>query len=287
MILVTGATGTVGLHLIAELVRAQVPTRALVRSPEKGAPLQAQRLDTAVGDLADAASLASALRGVERMFLLSPAGPDQVELERGAIDAAARAGVRHIVKLGARGADPASPARFLRAHGEVVEHLRTAGPDWTVLEPGDYMQNFLLNGPSIVRDRRWYRPAGDARVASVDCADIAAVAAAVLQGEGHAGDELEITGSESATQRELAVKLATVLGRDADYVETTYDDAREAMVATGMTPWRVDGLIELLRFYAEGGASATTDTVEQLVGRPPRTWEDFLRAHADAFGVVS
>src|SRR3954453_7476402 len=131
MILVTGATGTVGLHLIAELVRAKVPTRALVRSPEKGASLQAQRLETAVGDLADPAALTSALRGVERMFLLSPAAPDQVELERGAIDVAARAGVRPIVKLGARRAEPGPPARFLRAHGEVVEHLRTAGPDWT------------------------------------------------------------------------------------------------------------------------------------------------------------
>src|SRR3954447_13260321 len=216
MILVTGATGTVGLHLIAELVRADVPTRALVRSPEKGAPLRAQRLDTAVGDLADHTSLASALRGVERLFLLSPAAPDQVEIERGAIDAAANAGVRHIVKLGARGANPASPARFLRAHGEIVEHLRTAGPDWTVLEPGDYMQNFLLNAASINRDGRWYRPAGDARVASVDCADIAAVAATVLQNHGHAGDELEITGSESATQRELAVKLTSTLGREVD-----------------------------------------------------------------------
>src|SRR3954468_16313743 len=283
MILVTGATGSIGLHLVAELVRAKVPTRALVRSPEKGAPLRAQRLDTAVGDLADPSSLASALRGVERLFLLSPAAPDQVELERGAIDAAARAGVRHIVKLGARGADPSSPARFLRAHGEVVEHLRTAGPDWTVLEPGDYMQNFLLNGPAVVRDGRWYRPAGDARVASVDCADIAAVAAAVLQGKGHAGDELEITGSESATQRELAVKLSAVLGREVDYVEVDEDAAREGMGAAGLDPYTVEGLIELMRFYAEGGAAQTTDTVQRLLGRPPRTWEDFLRAHADAF----
>src|SRR3954469_19450595 len=257
MILVTGATGTVGLHLIAELVRAKVPTRALVRSPEKGAPLQAQRLETAVGDLADPASLASALRGVERMFLLTPAGPDQVELERAAIDVAAREGVRHIVKLGARGADPASPSRFLRSHGQVIDHLRAAGPDWTVLLPGDFMQNFLLNAPIIARDGRWYRPAGDARVASVDAADIAAVAAAVLQEEGHAGDELEITGSESATQRELAVKLTSTLGRQADYVETSYDDARAAMLAAGLLPWRVDGLMELLRFYDEGGAAQT------------------------------
>src|SRR3954454_4763263 len=283
MILVTGATGSIGLHLVAELVRAKVPTRALVRSPEKGAPLQAQRLDTAVGDLADPASLASALRGVERMFLLTPAGPDQVELERAAIDVAAREGVRHIVKLGARGADPASPARFLRSHGQVIEHLRSAGPDWTVLLPGDFMQNFLLNAPIIARDGRWYRPAGDARVASVDAADIAAVAAAVLQGQGHAGDELEITGSESATQRELAVKLSAVLGREVDYVEVDEDAARQGMGAAGLDPYTAEGLIELTRFYAEGGAAQPTDTVQRLLGRPPRTWDDFLRAHADAF----
>src|SRR2546423_14167975 len=104
MILITGATGTVGRHVVAEVVRAGLPARVLVRSPEKGAPLEGPGVELAIGDLHDPSSLADALDGVERMFLLTPIAPDLPAVERAAIDAAKAAGVRQIVKLGARGA---------------------------------------------------------------------------------------------------------------------------------------------------------------------------------------
>src|SRR4051794_27594716 len=110
MILVTGPTGTIGSHVVTELARAHLPTRALVRSPEKAVDLP-DGVESVVGDLE---SLNGALDGVERMFLLSPASPDQMRQESAAIDAAREAGVQHVVKLAAAGADPKAPARFPR-----------------------------------------------------------------------------------------------------------------------------------------------------------------------------
>src|SRR3954454_11279081 len=99
MILVTGSTGTVGSHVVSELARAHVPARALIRSPDRGSELP-DGIEPVVGDLE---ALDGVLDGGERVSLLSPPAPDTPRLESAAIDAARRAGVEHVVKLGSQG----------------------------------------------------------------------------------------------------------------------------------------------------------------------------------------
>jgi uncharacterized protein YbjT (DUF2867 family) len=131
MILVVGATGTVGRNVVDALADAGVPARALVRSEEKGRHARERGLEVAVGDLSDRASLDRALEGVERMFLVTPATEGQVALETSAIDAARDAGVRHVVKVSVVGADPDAPVRYSRNHGQIDEHLRRSGLAFT------------------------------------------------------------------------------------------------------------------------------------------------------------
>src|SRR4051794_17215665 len=145
MILVSGATGTIGSHVVAELARAHVPARALVRTPDRAARLP-DGIEPVVGDLE---SLGDALDGVERLFLLSPAGPDTLRLESGAIDAARKAGVEAIVKLSAAGASSHAAARFPRQHGEIGDYLKASGMDWTLLMPNDFMSNLLNQAVSV------------------------------------------------------------------------------------------------------------------------------------------
>src|SRR5690348_16589663 len=139
MILVTGPTGTIGSHVVAELARAHAPARALVRSSDRAANLP-DGVEPVVGDLE---SIDGALEGVERLILMSPPSPEQMRQESAAIDAARKAGVQHIVKLGAIGASPSAPSRFPRQHGELADYLKASGIDYTIVMPNDFMSNLL------------------------------------------------------------------------------------------------------------------------------------------------
>jgi uncharacterized protein YbjT (DUF2867 family) len=278
MILVTGSTGTIGSHVVTELARAHVPTRALIRSPEKAGGLP-DGVEPVVGDLE---SLDEALDGVERMFLLSPPSADQMRQESAAIDSARKAGVEQVVKLAAAGASSQAPARFSRQHGELVDYLKASGMDYTAVMPTDLMSN-LLNQASSVRDRgTLYASDTDAFVASVHPADVGAVAAAALQG-GHEGAELVVTGPEAATPRDIAAKLTNVLGRDIELVALDEDALRNGMLSAGVPAWNVEGLLELYRVYGTGAAAVPTDTVEEVLGRPGRSWDDYIRENSGSF----
>lgn len=133
--LITGATGTVGSHLVGLLTEADVRLRALVRDPDRGRALFGDDADLVVGDLADAAVRRDALADVDAFFLACGNVPDQITLECGAIDAARSAGVHRAVKLSARGAAHDAHATFWRVHATSEQHLTGAGLTSVVLRP--------------------------------------------------------------------------------------------------------------------------------------------------------
>jgi uncharacterized protein YbjT (DUF2867 family) len=279
MILVTGATGTIGSQVAAELARAHVPARALVRSPERAARLP-DGIEAVIGELE---SLDGAvLDGVESMFVLTPPSPNQARLEAAAIDAARRAGVKHVVKLASAGASSQAQARFGRQHGEVVDYLRSSGMTSTILMPTDYMSNVLNQAKSVRNGATLYAADPDAFVASVHPSDVGAVGAAALQG-GHEGEDLVLTGPEPASPRDIAAKLSNLLGRDIELVALDDEALLNGMLAAGVPEWNAEGLLELYAIYRTGAAADTTDTVEQVLGREPRSWDDFLRENSGSF----
>jgi uncharacterized protein YbjT (DUF2867 family) len=283
MILVTGANGTIGSHVVTALTDAGLPTRALVRSPEKGEAARRRGAEVAVADLADRGALGRALEGVERLFLVTPGNEQQVALETGAIDAAGEAGVRHVVKLSVVGADPASPVRYARSHGQVEAHLRASGLAFTLLQPGDLMDNLLAQAQAIAQTGAFYAAVPpETRIASIDPADIAAVAANALEGS-HEGEALPMTGPEAPTRDELAAKVSAATGKEVRFVQVGEDDFRASLLAAGAPEWAAEGLVELARHvFAPGHAAQVLDTVERVTGRPARTWDDWLREHAAA-----
>src|SRR5215472_17792079 len=176
MILIIGAGSRTGRELVRLLRAAGTPVRLLTRS--------APGPDEVTGDLADPASLDQAMKGADAVFLLSSAAPAELDWHRNAIEAAARAGVGHLVRSSILGADPASPARFIRDHGQADELLRASGVPFTILRPNFYMHNVTELWPSSLDPQgNYYAPAAEARVSMVDARDVAAVAARVLAGE--------------------------------------------------------------------------------------------------------
>src|SRR2546426_3404844 len=220
MILVSGATGTTGKEIVLQMASLGITVKALVRDMAKATPFRGKCVHVAVGDLNEPATLDEAFKAVDRALLLPANNTNQVEQERTFIDAAKRAGVQHIVKFSAIGADDRnSGSRFIRWHAEAEDYLEASGLAWTHLRPNMFMQNLLGSTPSIAGEGAFYSPLGDARVAHVDVRDIAAVAVKALTDRGHEGKAYTITGPEALTYTEVAEKLTAALGKPVRYVD--------------------------------------------------------------------
>jgi uncharacterized protein YbjT (DUF2867 family) len=276
VILVIGAGSRTGRELAGRLHAAAVPVRILARPAD-----EPRGPDSIVGDLAEPATLDRAMAGADKVFLLSSAAPDELAWHRNAIDAAARAGVGHLVRSSILGADPASPARFLSDHGQADEHLRASGVPATILRPNFYMHNVTaLWPPTVDPQGNYYAPAGDARISMVDARDVAAVAACALTEDGHVGKAYDVTGPEALSHDEACQKLGKRLGRAVRYVPVDDATARSAMLSAGIGEWLTDGLIELYQDYRRSGpagyAAQVNGTVLDVTGAKPRTLDQAL-----------
>jgi uncharacterized protein YbjT (DUF2867 family) len=281
-ILVTGATGTVGRHLVTQLLAAGHQVRALSRHPE-AAGLPAD-VEVVRGDTTDVDSLAAAFTGVTAAHLIN-FGRGYQPLDNGEQIAAAavRAGVRRVTLLGGWSEGTLEPA------------VRASALDWTQLQPrADFMANTLADwGPPLRAHGVIREPHGDRLGASVHEADIAAVAATALTTDGHAGQTYTITGPEALTPRAKVRHLADATGRDLRFEELTPDQARALWtaeppplqiyrVAPGGPAEKADFVLRLYANIPESG-STPTDTVERVTGRPARTFAQWAVDHADSF----
>ncbi|WP_170853969.1 NAD(P)H-binding protein [Microlunatus flavus] len=269
----TGSTGNVGRELVPLLVQRDLDVRCLVHAG--GVALRTADAEVVEGDVDDPASVAAALEGCDRLFLLTPAHPDQVRRESALVDAAVRAGVRHVVAVSVVGADAASPSTFARWHREVDEHLRASGLGVTLLRPTAFMQVHLVP-PGGAADGRWYGASGDGAHAFVDARDVADVAAHVLASSHPVEGALEVTGPRAITVPEAARAYGQAFGREVAYVDLPPEQLAGAMRGNGVPGFLVEGIVELYAAIRAGHAATTSNGVEELTGRPPGSYEDFL-----------
>jgi uncharacterized protein YbjT (DUF2867 family) len=281
MLLVTGATGNVGRELVRELDAAFVPFRVLARDPGRAAALPAGA-ERVRADLDDPATLAPAFAGADRLFLLTPGiGTGHV---RHAVAAALAAGVRHIVHLSSFNVlgDP-MPAMG-RWHHEREQVIRASGIPATFLRPGGFMTNAFDWLPTIREDGYVLNPAGQGRYAPIDPADIAAVAALALTGEGHQGKEYVLTGGETFTVAEQAAVLSAATGLCIEVREpATPGEAVRARFPGGAPLALADAILEGFALLRADTTGLRTGTVRRLLGREPGTFADWCKRNADAF----
>ncbi|GAA1594730.1 NAD(P)H-binding protein [Actinomadura kijaniata] len=269
--LVTGATGTVGRHVVAELLRLGRDVRALSRTPEK-ADLPAG-VEVVGGDLADTGSLEAAFDGVTGVHLINFAGDGYGALENGPglVDLMVRKGVRRVTLLGGRD------------EGALEKALTASDLEWTMLAPVEFMGNTLLWWADGVRAEGVVRePFGGRLSAMVHEADIGAVAATVLAEGGYAGRELVLTGPAAITTAEKVRILAGAVGRDIAFVELTEQEARDRWAADGMAAELIEFLVGALGDTPEIGYTVVP-TVPEVLGRPALTFAEWAADNADAF----
>ena len=282
MILVTGATGTVGREVAKALAERAAPVRALIRTPEKATMFDGMPVEIAHGDLEDGVALAAALAGVSQVFLLTANPANQAELERGVIEAAREAGVEHVVKLSALNASEDSEVGFLALHRQAEGFIEESGMDWTHLRPNNFFQNVLFQAGTIREQGAFYGPFGDAVIASIDVRDVAAVAASVLIEPQNRGAVLELTGPVAIDHDEMGRVVSEATGRDVAYVNVSLEDARASMLGMGMPEHLAGDLTALYGQLAGGSGARVTSTVEEITGRTARSFSEFAHDYAAA-----
>ncbi|QDK79833.1 SDR family oxidoreductase [Spirosoma sp. KCTC 42546] len=283
-LLITGATGSIGAELTKLLADQGVPFRAMVRSPKDAQMLAAlPGADVSSGDFNDAGSLATALQGIERAFLLTNSSEQAEKQQLDFVAEAQRAGVQHIVKLSQFAADANSPVRFLRYHAVVELAIRESGMAFTFLRPNLFMQGLLGFRSSIVEQGNFFAAVGDATISLVDVRDIAAVAAAALVEPGHEGKIYTLTGPQALTHAEIADELSKAVGRQITFIDVPPAAMRAALAGVGFPDWQADGLIEDYAHYSRNEASAIEAGVEDATGKLPRNFADFARDYASYF----
>ncbi|HYI59205.1 MAG TPA: NmrA family NAD(P)-binding protein [Microlunatus sp.] len=253
-VLITAATGTVGRRLVPQLAQQG----ATVRIHDRSQPIEPQ------------------LSGIDAVFLACPNLPEQVAYECGVIDAAARAGVRRLVKLSARGAASNSSVAFWDWHARIEQHLAGSGVPAVVLRPGFSMAN-LLGSLELVRTAGILPlPAGEARVAMIDPNDVATAATAALDQDQALGT-YELTGPAAIGFDEVAAALSRSVGREVRYVDVPTEDAVAGMVAGGVPDFAAVQIGNVFAALRDGAQAQVTDDLERLTGRSGGGLGEFLR----------
>lgn len=229
MILLTGVTGKTGGAAAQALLGKGVPLRAIARNADKAAPLKAAGIELVVGDVSDPAVLAKALSGVDKALMIMPNGERQLELEKQFIDAAKKAGVKHLVKMSSMEAVADAKAPIPKIHYAAGQYLAASGLAWTLIKPNFFMQNFLGSAGTIKEQGKFFLPMGKGRTAMIDTRDIGAVVAEVLTGSGHAGQSYEVTGPELLSFYDVADRFSDVLGRKIEYVDMPMDAYKQVL----------------------------------------------------------
>jgi uncharacterized protein YbjT (DUF2867 family) len=277
MILISGATGNVGKALVKQLLDMGAPIRVLVRDEQKVAYLH-NRVEVAVGDLDKPGTCATAIQGIDQLYLVTPVTEQVINL----LQVAKQAGVKHVVKQSTLEADRSLGPR--KWHREQEELIKSMGFAWTFIRPTMFMSNTIEWWSATIKAQNAvYFPGGNGKVPPVDARDVAAVACTVLTRPGHEGKIYEVTGTEALKIGEMVQILAKALDKPLRYMNVPAFLAAIWLRRFGMSREVVKGLMETLGALRRNEYAYVTDTVERVGRVKPRTFETWCREKVDAF----
>lgn len=278
-VLVTGGTGNTGRRIVTGLAAAGFPVRAAAR---RHAPVSAEGVEGVRFDWEDASTHGAALDGVRRVYLVAPmTAPDPAAPMLPFLRQARRAGVRRVVLLSS-----SAIAETDGGLGEVHRAVREQFPEWAVLQPSWFMQNFTgdhLHAGSIRDHDEIVTAADDGRIGFVDVQDIAEVGVRALADERPHNTAHLITGPEALSYADAAAVVSAVAGRPIHHRGVSYEAMRDRLAATGMPEGFAAVLAGMDRSIAKGSEDRVSPVVEEVTGQSPRSFADFAAAHASVW----
>ncbi|GHE63988.1 SDR family oxidoreductase [Streptomyces capitiformicae] len=281
MILITGATGTIGGEVVRQLAARGEKVRALTRDPARARVPEG--VEVACADYLAPETVEAAMAGVSALFAVSVFGPGDAEADAALVGMARAAGVRRIVKLSAIGTgDPASgPGGNWHLPGE--QAVRASGLEWTVLRPSFFASNTLSWADAIHAGGPVPNMTGTGVQGVVDPRDVSEVAVRALLEPRHAGRTYTLTGPEAIGTGDQAAVLASVLGRPVRTVDLSPDGTREFLTAAGLGDVYVEGVGAGTAYVREGGGAQVAEDVPEVLGRRARTYRTWAEDHRAVF----
>jgi len=295
-IVITGASGQYGRMATEKLIAKGFGADLILitRTPPKLDDRKAAGCDVRYGDFDKPETLANAVKGAEKMLLISGTRVGaRVPQHKAAIDAAAANGVKHIVYTSFVNVDESNPAIVTIDHRETENLIKKSCCSWTFLRDAHYADAMILNaGPGFIASGVWLTSTNGGREAMVwreDCVDCAV---AVLTQEGHENKAYPITGPNSENFKEVAAMLSEVSGKEVKLIETDDDGMYAHFDALGIPrepvddqsvagiPWNSDDMVSFECAIREGHLDIRTDDVEKLTGRKARSVRKLIETNA-------
>lgn len=282
MILITGATGSIGQELCKLLAQLNIKARAMCRKEEQLAQFTEMGLEAVIGDFDNPESLKKAMEGCERLFLLTTA-PNQLKHYKIGIDIAIEANIKHIVKISAADANINSDVLWAKENALGDHYLRNKNIDWTILKPTGFMQNFLEAKRGIAKGiLPSINPNGC--VSYIDIRDIVHVARVVLTQENHYGAMYFLTGPAVISYKDAAEKLTNALGYEVKNVGVSVAIMRKRLEGAGLEDWRIDSIIAQ-EVVKNGFSVDVTGEVKRLTGQAAISFEQFAKDYKQQFEI--
>ena len=283
LIAITGATGAVGGMTAERLADQGANLRLIVRDAARAPQIEGADVATASDYLA-VDEMTDALRGADTLLLMSGReSENRLEQHYSAIDAAVAAGVSRVVYTSFCGAAPDAVFTLSRTHFATEQAIAQSGMGWVIQRSNMYIDYlpFLAGTDGVIRG-----PAGDGRFVPVTRSDVADVAVRLLTDDSRDGEIFNISGPERVSMRHAANRMAALTGKAVEYVQESEEDAYASRAHFGAPDWEVEGWVTSYLAIAEGELDLATESVKNLTGHEPMSFETFLIENPESWAHI-
>ena len=286
-ILITGATGQVGSKTIEYLLsNKDIEIVAAVRNVSKADAFHAKGMSTVVLDFDDAETYPAAFEDIDRILIITGYTVDMLRQSKAMLDSAKKAGIQHVVHLGACGGDDTTVAHWAW-HQLIEKYIEALGFSYTHLRPETFMQNLLsYGGKKAINEGVINAFVEGARLSWVDVDDVAQVAAFALAfPDLHRGQTYRL-GYDAKSFYDIAALMTSAIGKPFRYEPLAPEVFLQSMIDAGAEMAYMTCMYEHWKRYAAGtipGADDTFDNFEAITGRQPTKWNDFIEKHKPEF----
>ncbi len=281
--LILGASGLTGTEVVKILARAKINVRVSYREQAELNVLRNFGAEPIFADYTDPDSLRESLKDITAAALILPISPRMAEWGRQAVDCAKKAGLPKLILLSNLGASPDSPLEIPRMHGEIIAHVQNSGIPYHIVQSAPYFQNLFWSVLTIVRQRQFSLPLGNAELPYIDLHDVAILIAKLLCEERPPNQIYRITGPKAFSMFHIARKLSRALEHDVRYFPSPAQSGEHLFRTMGLTSWLSRAINEMYGEYASGVYKTVTGDFKAAVGRAPTGLDKFIERNLLVF----